>query len=135
MKKILYFIILSLIFSNCVFAKYHMSNLKPHVQENTGLSNLKPIYNTVNETALENTSKEETVELKKLQETISPNTKLPLPSDKEIMEMIEKFNFPSEQKQQIFLETKKQIQYMYETGDTSFIMNNLLNGQNLNINP
>lgn len=40
-----------------------------------------------------------------------------MPSDKEIMEAIEKFNFDETQKEFLFKETKKKLQQMQESGE------------------
>ena len=42
-----------------------------------------------------------------------------MPSDEEIMQTIEKFNFDKEQKQQLFKETKRRLKNMYENNDYS----------------
>ena len=48
-----------------------------------------------------------------------------MPSDEEIMQVIEKFNFDESQKQQLFKETKKRLENMYENNDYS----DLIQGQ------
>ena len=48
-----------------------------------------------------------------------------MPSDEEIMQVIEKFNFDHDQKQQLFKETKKRLKNMYENNDYS----DLIQGQ------
>ena len=48
-----------------------------------------------------------------------------MPSDEEIMQVIEKFNFDHDQKQQLFKETKRRLKNMYENNDYS----DLIQGQ------
>ena len=44
-----------------------------------------------------------------------------MPSDSEIMSIIDKFEFTPEQKQQLFKETKKQIQEIFETKNAALL--------------
>jgi len=45
-----------------------------------------------------------------------------MPTDEEIMQTLEKFNFSQSQKEQLFKETKKQLQEMYSTKDASKLL-------------
>lgn len=65
-----------------------------------------------------------------------------MPTDEEIMETIEKFNFTKEQQQQLFKETKKQLEQIYKDGNAdSFIQSQTAlpevqkTDRNLNIEP
>ena len=56
-----------------------------------------------------------------------------MPSDAEIRQVVEKFNFTPEEKEQLFLETKKQIVELYRTQDLQTLQQRALEGkQHLN---
>ena len=47
-----------------------------------------------------------------------------MPSDEEIMQTLDKFNFTPEQKELLFSQTKAQLQQMYNSNDGSALLNN-----------
>ena len=53
-----------------------------------------------------------------------------MPSDYEIMNMIDMLGVPSEEKQAVFEETKKQLMMMYQTKNASNLLNIYQNPQN-----
>ncbi len=56
-----------------------------------------------------------------------------MPSDAEIRQVVEKFNFTPEEKDQLFYETKKQIVELYRTQDLQTLQQKALEGkQHLN---
>ena len=63
-----------------------------------------------------------------------------MPTDSEIMMIIDKFDFTPEQKEQLFRETKKQLKEIYETKNAALLEQRinqgkeLLNNSNINVN-
>lgn len=54
-----------------------------------------------------------------------------MPSDEEISKVINQFNFPQDQKEQLFKETKKQLQELYQTKDSKLLEQKAIEGAKL----
>ena len=54
-----------------------------------------------------------------------------MPNDSEIRQIVDKFNFTPEQKEQIFKETKRQMVELYTTKDVSAIQQRALQGKQM----
>ena len=55
---------------------------------------------------------------------LSNEVQTKITSDEEIMQAIEKFNFPQEEKQKIFEETKSKLEELYDPNNANNIINN-----------
>ena len=54
-----------------------------------------------------------------------------MPSDAEIRQIVDKFNFTPEEKEQLFAETKRQIEELYKTQDAQALQQRALQGKQM----
>ncbi len=57
-----------------------------------------------------------------------------MPTDAEIMEIINKYDFPQSQKEYLFKETKRKLQESFASGEMKSLRNSILEEQNQNTN-
>lgn len=103
MKKILYSLFFTFIFTNLIYAQDSIEQINQTLGTNIQLT----------PEMIEQTNK-----------VLGANI---MPSDEVIMQTIQRFNFPPEQTRQLFEDTKKELQKMYQSGNIENHLNQTYN--------